>query len=53
MATITLEVPGDLATQLRRDPALLPALPREVINAKSTQLAAPATREASAPPRRL
>ena len=50
MTTITLEVPDDLATQLQRDPALLPALLREVINAKSAQVAAPATSEASAPP---
>jgi len=50
MTTITLEVPDDLATQLQHDPALLPALLREVINAKSTQVAAPATSETSVPP---
>ena len=32
MTTITLEVPDDLATQLQRDPALLQALLREVVN---------------------
>ena len=32
MTTITLEVPNDLATQLQRDPALLQALLREVVN---------------------
>jgi hypothetical protein len=50
MTTITLEVPDDLATQLQCDPALLPALIREVVNAKNTQVAAPATSETSAPP---
>ena len=50
MMTITLEVPDDLAIQLQCDPALLPALLREVVNAKSMQVAAPATSEASAPP---
>jgi hypothetical protein len=48
MTTITLEVPDDLATQLQRDPALLPALLREVVKAKSTQGAAPAASAASA-----
>lgn len=50
MTTITLEVPDDFATQLQCDPALLPVLLREVVNAKIAQVASPATREASAPP---
>lgn len=50
MTTITLEVPDDLATQLQRDPALLPVLLREVVNARSAQVASPAMRETSDPP---
>lgn len=49
MTTITLEVPDDFAAQLRLDPALLPALLREVVSAKSAP-AAPPTSEASASP---
>jgi hypothetical protein len=33
MTAIILEVPDDFATQLQRDPALLQALLREVVNA--------------------
>jgi hypothetical protein len=50
MTTITLEVPDDLATQLQRDPALLQALLREVVNAKSAHMASLAICEASVPP---
>ena len=50
MTTITLEVPDDLATQLQRDPALMQALLREVVNAKSAQVASLAMRAASVPP---
>jgi len=50
MTTMTLEVPDDLATQLQRDPALPQALLREVVNAKSVQVASLAMREASVPP---
>jgi hypothetical protein len=41
MTTITLEVPDDLATQLQRDPALLQALLRKVVNAKSASAPSP------------
>jgi len=50
MTTITLEVPDNLATQLQRDPALVLALLREVINVKNAQVASPATNKALAPP---
>jgi predicted transcriptional regulator len=50
MTTITLEVPDDLATQLQRDPALMQALLREVVNAKSAQVASLAMRAVSVPP---
>ena len=50
MTTIALEVPDDLAAQLQRDPALLQALLREVVNAKSAQVVSLAVREASVPP---
>ena len=50
MTTITLEVPDDFATLLQCDPALLPGLLQEVVNAKLARVASPATRESSAPP---
>ena len=50
MTAITLEVPDDLATQLQCDPALLPGLLQEVVNAKLARVASPATHEASASP---
>jgi len=50
MTTITLEVPDELATQLRIDPTLLPALLQTAIHAGSTQGPLPAPSAVSGPP---
>ena len=50
MTTMTLEVPDDVATQLQHASTRLQGFHREVLNAKSAQVASLVMREASVPP---